>query len=89
MQGHWCAAIGQVPVLVKGAIRCNQLIVASLTDPPMGQPLHGVNAPETLQRAVAISLATKESEEPGDVMAFILFALPAIGQMIEVINAAL
>ena len=33
LQGHWCAAIGQLPVRVSGAIGCNQLIVASLTHP--------------------------------------------------------
>lgn len=84
MQGHWCAAIGQLPVRVKGAIGCNEFIVASLTDPPLGQPLTAVNDPSARQRVVAFTLAAKETEAPGPVMAFVLFALPVIAQLIKV-----
>ncbi len=84
LQGHWIAAIGQLPVMVKGAIGCNQFIVASLTDPPMGQPLTAVNDPSAHQRVVALTLGAKETEAPGTVMAFAMFALPAIAGLIKV-----
>ncbi len=83
-QGHWIAAIGQLPVMVKGAIACNDFIVASVTDPPMGQSLNSVTTPMAQQPVVALCLESKESEAPGKVMAFVLFALPAISQLVQV-----
>ncbi len=83
-QGHWIAAIGQLPVMVKGAIACNDFIVASVTDPPMGQSLNSVTSPMAKQPVVAFCLESKESEAPGKVMAFVLFALPAILQLVQV-----
>ena len=70
--------------MVKGAIACNDLIVASLTDPPMGQSLNSVTTPMAQQPVVAICLESKASEAPGKVMAFVLFALPAISQLVQV-----
>ena len=70
--------------MVKGAIACNDLIVASLTDPPMGQSLSNVTTPMAQQPVVAICLESRESEAPGKVMAFVLFALPAISQLVQV-----
>ena len=83
-QGHWIAAIGQLPVMVKGAIACNDFIVASVTDPPMGQSLNSVTTPMAQQPVVALCLESKESEALGKVMAFVLFALPAISQLVQV-----
>ena len=84
MQGHWIAAIGQLPVMVTGAVECNQFIVASMTDPPMGQPLSAVNDPSAHHRVVALTLEAKETEAPGLVMAFAMFGLPAIAGMLKV-----
>lgn len=70
--------------MVKGVIGCNEFIVASLTDPPLGQPLQDVTDPLARQRAVAFTLAAKDTEEAGLVMAFVLFAFPVIAQMIKV-----
>ncbi len=84
MQGHWCAAIGHVPVMVKGAIGCNELIVASLDHPPMGQPLTDVTDSSARQRVVAFTLQAKETEAPATVMAFALFALASVTELIKV-----
>lgn len=84
LQGHWCAAMGQVPINVKGVIACNQFIVASLTDPPLGQPLPDATDASASQRVVAISLASKESPAPGEVMAFVFFGLPGIARLLQV-----
>ena len=70
--------------MVKGVIGCNEFIVASLTDPPLGQPLQDVTDPLACQRAVAFTLAAKDTEAAGPVMAFVLFAFPVIAQMIKV-----
>lgn len=78
------AAIGQLPVKVKGPIECNDLIVASLTDPPMGQSLGSADDPLAQQRVVAFSLESKGEEAVGEVMAAVLFALPAISQLVQV-----
>ena len=89
LQGHWCAALGQLPVMVTGKVGCNEFIVASLTDPPMGQSLATASDPSAHQRAVAFTLAAKQTGAPGPVMAFVLFALPAVSQLIKVIVAML
>lgn len=85
LQGHWIAAIGQLPVMVSGAVGCNQFIVASLTDSPMGQPLSAVSDPSARHRVVALTLEAKETEAPGLVMAFAMFGLPAIAGMLKVL----
>ena len=87
-QGHWIAAIGQLPVTVKGPVGCNQFIVASLTDPPWGQALTAVNDPSAHQRVVALSLEGKETEAEGPVMAFAMYALPAIAGLVQVTSPA-
>ena len=84
LQGHWCAAIGQLPVRVSGAIGCNQLIVASLTHPPMGQSLADVADASAQHRVVALSLEAKQAEAPNRVKAFVFFGLPAISQLVQV-----
>ena len=70
--------------MVTGTVDCNEFIVASLTDPPMGQSLATASDPSARQRAVAFTLAAKHTDAPGPVMAFVLFALPAISQLIKV-----
>ena len=50
----------------------------------MGQPLSAAHDPTASHRVVALTLAAKETEEPGMVMAFAMFALPAIGRMVQV-----
>ena len=84
MQGHWIAAIGQLPVMVTGAVGCNQFIVASMTEPAMGQPLSAVSDPSAHHRVVALTLEAKETDSPGLVMAFAMFGLPAIAGMLKV-----
>ena len=76
--------MGQVPINVTGVIACNQFIVASLTDPPLGQPLPDAMDASASQRVVAISLASKESAAPGEVMAFVFFGLPGIARLLQV-----
>ncbi|KAL0032791.1 hypothetical protein WJX79_010493 [Trebouxia sp. C0005] len=82
-KGHWVAAIGQLPVMVKGTVGCNEFIVASLTDPPRGQALTAVGDPSAHHRVVALSLEGKETEAEGPVMAFAMYALPAIAGLVK------
>jgi len=70
--------------MVKGTVGCNQFIVASLTDPPRGQALTAVTDPSAHQRVVALSLEGKETEAEGRVMAFAMYALPAIAGLVKV-----
>jgi len=74
--------------MVKGAVGCNQFIVASLTDPPRGQALTAVTDPSAHQRVVALSLEAKETEVEGPVMAFAMYALPAIAGLVKVTSHA-
>ena len=73
--------------MVKGSIACNQFIVASLTNPPMGQPLTAVSDPSANQRVVALTLEAKTGAAPGRVMAFAMFGLPAIAGLVKVRHA--
>jgi len=74
--------------MVKGTVGCNQFIVASLTDPPRGQALTAVSDPSAHQRVVALSLEGKESEAEGPVLAFAMYALPAIAGLVKVTSHA-
>ncbi len=75
--------------MVKGTVGCNQFIVASLTAPPRGQALTAVSDPSAHQRVVALSLEGKETEAEGPVMAFAMYALPAIAGLVKVISHAM
>jgi len=74
--------------MVKGTVGCNHFIVASLTDPPRGQALTAVTDPSAHQRVVALSLEGKETEAEGPVMAFAMYALPAIAGLVKVTSHA-
>ena len=74
--------------MVKGTVGCNEFIVASLTDPPRGQALTAVGDPSAHHRVVALSLEGKETEAEGPVMAFAMYALPAIAGLVKVTSYA-
>lgn len=50
----------------------------------MGQSLADVTDPLARQRVVAFALEAKETQAPGKVKAFVLFAFPAIAQLMQV-----
>lgn len=80
LQGHWCAAIGQVRVLVTGQIRPQDFITASLSNPPAGQRADPHDA-SSVQHLVALALEDKTTEGTGYVQAFVLFGLGAIASL--------
>ena len=80
LQGHWCAAIGQLPVLVDGPVACRDFIAASLTCPPAGQRADPSD-PAAMQRIVAFALEDKTTDGLGRVHAFVLFGLGIVGMM--------
>ena len=50
----------------------------------MGQSLADVTDPSACHRVVAFALEAKETKTPGKVKAFVLFAFPAIAQLMQV-----
>ena len=74
--------------MVKGIDGSNQFVVASLTDSPKGQALTAVSDPSAHHRVVALSLEAKQTEAVGRVMAFALYAMPAIAGLVKVIPCA-
>lgn len=80
VQGHWCAAIGHVKILVQGPITCQDFIAASLSHPAAGQRADPTDA-SMLQRVVAFALEDKPTESSGHVQAFVLFGLGAIAAL--------